>query len=176
MIAVAILLPWLALFLRGRILQGIICLVLQCLVIGWIPAAVWAVLVVNADRQERRHKELIRAGRGSAQIGVCRPMEVSVNTNPPGADLQFSNGQSCKSPCSLKVSRSQSLQINIAKEGCQTQTATMIPTLAGGGVILGGLIDYGTGAVYDLQPNPLTVTMACQKTDKLTSLMPEKSQ
>lgn len=37
----------------------------------------------------------------------------------------------------------------------------MIPTLAGGGVILGGIIDYGTGAVYDLQPNPLTITLAC---------------
>lgn len=61
MIAVAVLLPWLAFFLRGRIFQGIICAVLQCLVIGWIPAAAWAVLVVNADRQERRHKELIRA-------------------------------------------------------------------------------------------------------------------
>lgn len=29
----------------------------------------------------------------------------------------------------------------------------MIPTLAGAGVIFGGFIDYGTGAVYDLQPN-----------------------
>ena len=37
----------------------------------------------------------------------------------------------------------------------------MIPTLSGGGVIMGGLIDYGTGAVYDLEPNPLTVTLAC---------------
>lgn len=39
----------------------------------------------------------------------------------------------------------------------------MIPTLAGGGVILGGIIDYGTGAIYDLQPNPLTITLACEK-------------
>lgn len=40
----------------------------------------------------------------------------------------------------------------------------MVPTLSGAGVILGGLIDYGTGAVYDLQPNPLTVTLACGPT------------
>ncbi len=42
MIAVAILLPWLALMLRGRIFQGIICLVLQITLIGWLPAAIWA--------------------------------------------------------------------------------------------------------------------------------------
>ncbi|PPD14832.1 MAG: YqaE/Pmp3 family membrane protein [Methylobacterium sp.] len=61
MIAVAILLPWLALMLRGRIFQGIICLILQITLIGWLPAAIWAVMVVNNDNQERRHKELIKA-------------------------------------------------------------------------------------------------------------------
>jgi hypothetical protein len=34
MIAVAILLPWLALFLRGRPFQGILCLILQITVLG----------------------------------------------------------------------------------------------------------------------------------------------
>lgn len=61
MIAIAILLPWLALLLRGHIFQALLCLVLQITVIGWIPAAFWAALVVNADRQERRHRELLRA-------------------------------------------------------------------------------------------------------------------
>ncbi|MCE2931489.1 MAG: YqaE/Pmp3 family membrane protein [Hyphomicrobiales bacterium] len=61
MIAVAILIPWLALMLRGRIFQGIICLVLQLTLIGWIPAAIWAVMVINNDNQERRHRELIKA-------------------------------------------------------------------------------------------------------------------
>ena len=60
MIAIAILLPWLALMLRGRIFQGIICLILQITLIGWLPAAIWAVMVVNNDNQERRHKELIK--------------------------------------------------------------------------------------------------------------------
>jgi|GEM_PF-2487857 len=86
---------------------------------------------------------------------------VSVNTNPPGAKIDFSNGQSCKSPCTIKTKRNKSLQITITKSGCGTQTATMVPSLAGGGVILGGLIDYGTGAVYDLQPNPMIVTLSC---------------
>ncbi|MCA3641923.1 MAG: YqaE/Pmp3 family membrane protein [Methylobacterium sp.] len=61
MIAVAILIPWLALMLRGRIFQGIICLFLQLTLIGWIPAAIWVVMVINNDNQERRHRELIKA-------------------------------------------------------------------------------------------------------------------
>lgn len=98
---------------------------------------------------------------GCATIIRGTEQQVHVNTNPVSAKIEFSNGQSCMSPCSIKTKRDQSLVITISKEGCSTQTATMIPTLAGGGVILGGIIDYGTGAVYDLQPNPLTITLAC---------------
>lgn len=98
---------------------------------------------------------------GCATIIRGTEQQVHVNTNPISAKIEFSNGQSCLSPCSIKTKRDQSLVITISKEGCSTQTATMIPTLAGGGVILGGIIDYGTGAVYDLQPNPLTITLAC---------------
>lgn len=98
---------------------------------------------------------------GCATLVRGTDQEISINTDPPGAQIRISNGQNCVSPCNLKASRDQSLQLTITKEGCQTQTASMIPQLAGAGVILGGLIDYGTGAVYDLQPNPLTVTLAC---------------
>lgn len=63
MIAVAILLPWLALFLRGRIGQGILCLLLQITVIGWLPAAIGAVILVSNDNQERRHREILDAVR-----------------------------------------------------------------------------------------------------------------
>lgn len=100
---------------------------------------------------------------GCATIIRGTEQQVSVNTNPTEAKVDFSNGQSCMSPCSIKTKRDQSLQITITREGCQTQTATMIPSLSGGGVLLGGIIDYGTGAVYDLQPNPLTITLGCDK-------------
>ncbi|MGU3497006.1 YqaE/Pmp3 family membrane protein [Xanthobacteraceae bacterium A53D] len=59
MIAIAVLLPWLALMLRGRVFQGLLCLVLQITLIGWLPAAIWAVVVVNNDNEERRHRELL---------------------------------------------------------------------------------------------------------------------
>lgn len=100
---------------------------------------------------------------GCATIIRGTEQEVAVNTNPVGANIQFSNGQSCVSPCTIKTKRNQSLQISITKDGCHQQTATMMPTLAGGGVILGGIVDYGTGAVYDLQPNPMTVSLVCDR-------------
>ena len=87
--------------------------------------------------------------------------QVSINTNPVGAKIDISNGQSCISPCMLKVKRDQALQITVSKEGCATQTASMIPTV-GSAIVYGGLIDYGTGAVYDLQPNPLSITLNCK--------------
>ncbi len=59
MFAVAVLLPWLALMLRGRVFQGLLCLILQITLIGWLPAAIWAVMVVNSDNEERRHRALL---------------------------------------------------------------------------------------------------------------------
>ncbi len=53
MIVLAILLPWVALLLRGKIIQGLLCLVLQVTLIGWLPAAIWAVVVINNDDKER---------------------------------------------------------------------------------------------------------------------------
>ena len=59
MIALAVVLPPLALLIGGHIVQALLCLLLQVTVIGWIPAAVWAVMVVNKDQQDRRYRELV---------------------------------------------------------------------------------------------------------------------
>lgn len=40
---IAIFLPWLGFFTIGRPLAGIICLILQITLIGWVPAAIWSV-------------------------------------------------------------------------------------------------------------------------------------
>jgi len=44
---IALVLPWLAFFTIGRPISGIICLILQITLIGWIPAAIWAAVMVN---------------------------------------------------------------------------------------------------------------------------------
>jgi len=38
----------------GMPISGILCLILQITVIGWLPAAIWALFVVHNDNAERR--------------------------------------------------------------------------------------------------------------------------
>jgi uncharacterized membrane protein YqaE (UPF0057 family) len=54
---IAFLLPWLTFFTIGRPVAGIVCLILQVTLIGWIPAAIWAVYALsqwNTDQKIRR--------------------------------------------------------------------------------------------------------------------------
>lgn len=65
MILIAILFPSLSFLLRGMILHAILCLVLQITLIGWLPAAIWAVVSLNNARAERRTDRIVRAMRDS---------------------------------------------------------------------------------------------------------------
>ena len=59
MILIAVLLPWLSFFLRGKIFSGILCIILQLTLIGWLPAAIWAVAsrVNGKNRADLRRME-----------------------------------------------------------------------------------------------------------------------
>ncbi|MBF8456790.1 YqaE/Pmp3 family membrane protein [Kaistella sp. G5-32] len=59
----AILLPFLSFIVRGKILTGIICFLLQITILGWIPAAIWAALSLSNARAEKRNNKLIKAIR-----------------------------------------------------------------------------------------------------------------
>lgn len=61
MTLIAIFFPFLSFILRGKILTGIFCLILQITLIGWIPAAVWAVLSLQNARADKRTAKLIKA-------------------------------------------------------------------------------------------------------------------
>ena len=63
MTLIAILFPWLSFFLRGRLLTGLLCLLLQCTLIGWIPAAIWAVIDLQNARADRRMRRMMRGMR-----------------------------------------------------------------------------------------------------------------
>ena len=58
---IAILLPWLGFFTIGRPIAGIICLILQVSLIGWIPAAIWSVYALG---QYNTDKKIAAAQRG----------------------------------------------------------------------------------------------------------------
>lgn len=57
----AILLPFLSFFFRGKIFTAVICLLLQLTLLGWLPAALWAVMSLQNARAERRNNRLIKA-------------------------------------------------------------------------------------------------------------------
>ncbi|HEU4774322.1 MAG TPA: YqaE/Pmp3 family membrane protein [Lysobacter sp.] len=44
---IALILPWLTFFTIGRPIAGLVCLLLQITVLGWLPATVWAVYALS---------------------------------------------------------------------------------------------------------------------------------
>ncbi len=54
---IAIFLPFLLFFTIGRPFSGIICLILQLTLIGWIPAALWAVYTLSQYNTDKKIRE-----------------------------------------------------------------------------------------------------------------------
>lgn len=52
----AIFLPFAAFFTIGRPFAGIICLILQITLIGWIPAAIWATYALSQYTTDQKIK------------------------------------------------------------------------------------------------------------------------
>lgn len=82
----------------------------------------------------------VAAALSALMLSGCATMfrgttqQVSINTDPPGATVTTSTGQSCTSPCLFEAQRKNTLQVTIEKDGCNTYTSAMIPTLAGLGL------------------------------------------
>lgn len=55
---IAIIIPFFLFFTIGRPIAGIICLILQITVIGWIPAALWAVYSLNQYTTDKKLNSL----------------------------------------------------------------------------------------------------------------------
>ena len=93
-----------------------------------------------------------------------------IETDPPGAQVELSTGQSCVTPCALRLKRRPGFTARITREGYEPVEATVASGISGGGaagmagnVVLGGLIgavvDGASGAMNELRPNPLSVRM-----------------
>ena len=60
MTLIAIFFPSLSFLLRGKLLTALLSLILQITLIGWIPAAIWAVVSLQNSRADRRNAKLIK--------------------------------------------------------------------------------------------------------------------
>ena len=55
----AILFPWFQFFTIGRPFAGIICLILQITVVGWLPAAIWSVYSLSQYKTDKKIEEAL---------------------------------------------------------------------------------------------------------------------
>jgi uncharacterized membrane protein YqaE (UPF0057 family) len=56
----AIFLPFMVFFTIGRPFAGIVCLILQITLIGWLPAAIWAVYALSQYKTDRKIEEALK--------------------------------------------------------------------------------------------------------------------
>jgi len=93
-----------------------------------------------------------------------------ITSVPPAADVSLSTGQTCTTPCHLKLKRKTEFTAHVSKEGYQPVDVPVIPKMhSGGGAalagnivaggIIGGIVDGTNGSLLDLTPNPLAVTL-----------------
>lgn len=59
-LVLAIFLPFLVFFTIGRPLAGIICLILQITLIGWLPAAIWAVYALSQYKTDKKIEQALK--------------------------------------------------------------------------------------------------------------------
>ena len=109
---------------------------------------------------------------------------MKIETSPSGARVSTSNGFICEStPCTFQMSRKSEFRVTITKEGFKPFEGTVTHRLAGAGgagfagnVLVGGLIgmtvDANSGAMNDLYPNPLSVTLAPVRSDQESIVTP----
>src|SRR3954447_16105948 len=71
---------------------------------------------------------------------------VSFETEPAGADVKVSNGQTCKTPCALALPSDHQLNATFSLAGYDTAAETLSPIVA-------------TGSPPRLNPNPVTAEL-----------------
>jgi hypothetical protein len=59
---IALLLPWLTFFTIGRPIAGVVCLILQVTVIGWLPATIWAVYSLSNYNTDKKIRQAFGGG------------------------------------------------------------------------------------------------------------------
>ena len=98
-----------------------------------------------------------------------------IETVPAGAEATLSTGQSCTTPCSIKVKRRGEFTVTLEKAGYETLKSIVTSSVDGtgtatgaGNLLLGGPspigligagVDLGTGAMHAHEPNPLRVQL-----------------
>ncbi len=108
---------------------------------------------------------------GCATILRGTEQDFTIVSTPPGATAKLSTGETCVTPCDLRLPRKQGFDVSFTMDGYESGAAHIASGWSSGGtqtfiignIILGGLIGMGVdasnGSTRDLYPNPLEVTL-----------------
>lgn len=114
---------------------------------------------------------------------------VTFESTPPQALVTISDTReslkdiTCTSPCTLELNRKWTYRVTFEKDGYTPAIQMLTPKLSsdgvagmGGNILLGGIIgagvDASTGAMNDLKPNPMSVTLEPDNSAKSVSTAP----
>ncbi len=123
---------------------------------------------------------LLALASGCATVSRGTTEVLTVNSAPDGATVSMSNGERCLTPCTVEIKRKFPVAVEVCKAGyapvlahvfSQISSDGMVANLLLGGVI-GASIDASTGAMRDLRPNPLVVTLELTNPGCLAPMFP----
>ncbi len=113
----------------------------------------------------------------TATLGACATItrgtttEFTVTSTPPGAAVKTSTGFTCPStPCSFKMPRKEAFVVTVTKDGFKPSETPVKSSLAANGTagflgnalvggVIGAGVDISSGAMMDLNPNPLHIDL-----------------
>lgn len=107
---------------------------------------------------------------GCATVTRGTRQSFKIDSTPTAAKVEMSNGETCVTPCVLKLKRKPGFTATFTKDGYQSKTVKVDSELHGGGAaagagnlllggVIGGLVDGSNGSLNSLSPNPLQVTL-----------------
>ena len=127
------------------------------------------------------------AGAAAMSLAGCATVvngvhqDLSFASDPEGAVVALSTGQSCTTPCEYSLRRGDDLRVDFHKEGYRDEFVYVQSRLAGstfGNIILGGgigaVVDGSNGASNRLYPNPVSIRLVRTGSSEQAVLLDEE--
>lgn len=110
-------------------------------------------------------------------------VKYTTNSNPEGAQVRFTNGETCTTPCSINLKRKSDQRADISLPGYKSTYVLIQSRLGGasfGNIILGGgvgaVVDGANGSSNRLYPRPLIVRLAPEGSNEEAVLLDSRGK
>lgn len=131
-------------------------------------------------------KLIALAGMAALSLGGCATVvngvhqDLSFASDPDGAVVALSTGQTCTTPCEYSLRRGHDLRVDFTKAGYKPEFVYVQSRLAGstfGNIILGGgigaVVDGSNGSSNRLYPNPVSIRLVREGSTEQAVLLDE---